>query len=323
MHLKTFLGAVLLTAFTMTAAQARDFRSADSRSPDSPSVLTVKKLGEIIGQKTGEQYAVKIYANGALGSENASLDLVKAGALDMASVSLSTLQDTVPEAAIPGLPFLFRNAKHFRAAMNGAAGEKILAACEKAGFVGLALLPSGPHSFFAKKPLKSLTAMKGLRLRVPPSEQAVAMAQALGAIPVATPASDDLAAALKAGTIDAAEGDIMTYESGKYYEAAPVFSETEHTAGVDVILFSKKVWNTLTRDEQKIIRDAVEDAVEFHDSLIAKQEDAAEARARKNGATFVNNVNHVEFAAAMKPVWDKFASTPELKALVQEIVATK
>ena len=41
------------------------------------------------------------------------------------------------------------------------------------------------------------------------------------------------------------------------------------------------------------------------------------------GVTFVSDVNKAEFVSAMKPVWDKFAPTPELKALVQEIVNTK
>jgi len=320
MHLKTFLGAVLVTAVTMTTAQARDFRSADSKSPDHPSVLTVKKLGEIIGQKTGEQYSIKTYANGTLGSDSTTLDLVKTGALDMVRVDLSEIQGIVPEAAIPSLPFLFRDSKHFRSAMDGAAGEAILAACDKAGYIGLAIVQSGARSFFAKKPLRNLAAAKGLKIRVPQSDLEIGMVQAMGGIAVT---NGDLSGALKSGAIDAAEGDIHAFESGKYYDAAPVFSETEHTRNADVILFSKKIWNTLTKDEQKIIRDSVDDAVQFHSALMAKQEEAAKAQAKKYGATFVDNVNRAEFAAAMKPLWEKFAAKPELKALVQEIVKAK
>ena len=87
MHLNNILGAVLVSAFAMTAAQARDFRSADSQPLDHPTVLTVKKFGEIMGQKTDGQYDLKIYANGALSSDNTSLDLVKLGALDMVRVN--------------------------------------------------------------------------------------------------------------------------------------------------------------------------------------------------------------------------------------------
>jgi hypothetical protein len=37
----------------------------------------------------------------------------------------------------------------------------------------------------------------------------------------------------------------------------------------------------------------------------------------------VDNVNKAEFVGVMKPVWDKFSPTPELKALVQKVVNTK
>lgn len=43
----------------------------------------------------------------------------------------------------------------------------------------------------------------------------------------------------------------------------------------------------------------------------------------KAGAKYITDVNKAEFVAVMKPVWDKFAPTPELKSLVKRIVDTK
>ena len=43
----------------------------------------------------------------------------------------------------------------------------------------------------------------------------------------------------------------------------------------------------------------------------------------KAGAQFVTDINKAEFVNAVKPVWDKFAPTPELKKLVQDIVNAK
>ena len=71
---------------------------------------------------------------------------------------------------IPSLPFLFRDIDHFRKTMYGPQGDKILAAFDKAGFVGLALYESGARSIYAKKPIKSVADMKGLKIRVQPSD---------------------------------------------------------------------------------------------------------------------------------------------------------
>ena len=320
MHLKKFLGVVLLSAFTMSSVQAREFRSADVHSLDNPTALTIKKISEIISQKTGGKYKVKVFANSVLGSESETIELVKAGSLDMVRVNRAAFHDIVPEAMIPSFPFLFRDIKHFRTTMNGVQGDKILAAFDKAGFIGLALWESAPRSFYSKKPIKNMAGIKGLKIRVPQSEPWTSMAQAMGASPSSM---TDVYSALKTGTVDAAENDYLVYESTRHYEVAPTYSETQHIITPEVLLFSKKVWSTLTREEQKLIRDAAKETVPYYADLLSKKEQAAKELAKKNGVTIVEDVNKTEFAAAMKPAWDKFTPTPELKALVQEIVKTE
>ena len=322
MHLKRIPGLILASAFAMTAAHARDFRSADVHPLDYPTVQTVKRIGEIINQKTGGKYNIKVFGNSSLGSELDTVELVKSGALDMVRVNTSAFHSIVPESMVPSFPFLFRDIKHFRTTMNGAQGDKILAAFDKAGFVGLALWESGARSIYSKKPVRNLASLKGVKIRVQQSDLWVSLAQAMGATATPIPMAD-VYTALKSGAVDAAENNYPSYETAKHYEAAPVYSETQHVMAPEVLVFSKKVWNSLTRDEQKVIRDAVKEATPYYVDLWTKKEQASKELARKNGATFIDDVNKAEFVAAMKPVWEKFSPTPELKALVQEIVNAK
>jgi len=91
----------------------------------------------------------------------------------------------------------------------------------------------------------------------------------------------------------------------------------------EVLVFSKKIWDTLTPEERTIIRDAVKETIPYYIDLWSKKELASKDAAKKAGATFVEDVNKAEFVGVMKPVWDKFSPTPELKALVQKVVNTK
>lgn len=319
--MKLLSGVVLATAFVATAVQARDYRSADVHPLDYPTVMTVKKMGEIINKKTNGRYNIKVYGNSALGSENEAVEQVKIGALDMVRVSTGAFHNIVPESMVPAFPFIFRDLNHFRAAMYGKAGDRILAAFDKAGFIGLALWESGARSIYAKKPIKTLADVKGMKLRVQQSALWVNLVQAMGAVP--TPiAFADVYTALKAGVVDAAENNYPSYESTKHYEAAPVFSETQHVMMPEVLVFSKKVWDTLTKEEQKVIREAAKETIPYYVDLWSKKELASKEAAKKAGATFVDIPNKAEFVAAMKPVWDKFSPTAELKSLVQEIVNT-
>jgi tripartite ATP-independent transporter DctP family solute receptor len=322
--LKKLLGVALASAFAMGAMQveARDFRSADVHPQDYPTVMTVKKIGEIVSQKTNGKYNVKVFGNSSLGSEKDTVEQVKIGALDMVRVSTAAFHGIIPETMVPSFPFIFRDINHFRKAMAGPAGDKILAAFEKHGFIGLALWESGARSIYAKKPVRNLADVKGMKIRVQQSDLWVSLAQAMGANPTPIPMAE-VYTALKTGLVDAAENNYPSYETAKHYEAAPVYSETQHVMSPEVIVFSKKVWDTLSKEEQKIIRDAAKETVPYYIDLWTKKEQASKEITIKAGAQYVNDVNKAEFVAVMKPVWDKFSPTPELKALVQEIVNTK
>ena len=322
--LKKIMGVVLASAFALGAAQveARDFRSADVHPQDYPTVMTVKKIGEIVSQKTNGKYNIKVFGNSSLGSEKDTVEQVKIGALDMVRVSTAAFHGIIPETMVPSFPFIFRDINHFRKAMAGPAGDKILAAFEKHGFIGLALWESGARSIYAKKPVRNLADVKGMKIRVQQSDLWVSLAQAMGANPTPIPMAE-VYTALKTGLVDAAENNYPSYETAKHYEAAPVYSETQHVMSPEVIVFSKKVWDTLSKEEQKIIRDAAKETVPYYIDLWTKKEQASKEITIKAGAQYINDVNKAEFVAVMKPVWDKFSPTPELKALVQDIVNTK
>ena len=67
LKLKTVMGVIMASVFAAGAAQARDFRSADVHPLDYPTVMTVKKIGEISSQKTNGKYNVKVFGNSSLG----------------------------------------------------------------------------------------------------------------------------------------------------------------------------------------------------------------------------------------------------------------
>lgn len=320
--LKMISGVVLASAFAMSAAQARDFRSADVHPLDYPTVMTVKHIGEIVSKKTNGKYNVKVFGNSALGSEKDTVEQVKIGALDMVRVNTATFHNIVPESMVPSFPFIFRDINHFRKTMYGAQGDKILAAFEKQGFIGLALWESGARSVYAKKPIKSVADMKGLKIRVQASDLWVDLVKAMGANPTPMPTAE-VYTGLKTGLVDAAENNYPTYETAKHFEAAPVYSETQHVMAPEVLVFSKKVWDTLTKEEQKVIRDAAKEATPYYQDLWTKKEKASKDILVKAGVTFVNDVDKSSFVAVEKAVWDKYSPTPELKALVKDIVNAK
>ncbi|CAN5823704.1 TRAP transporter substrate-binding protein [soil metagenome] len=323
--LKTLSGLIAIGLFALTtSAMARTFRSAEVHAKDFPTNQAVMFMGEELSKASGGKDTIKIFADSSLGSEKDTVEQVKIGALDMVRVSSASFHGIVPESVVPSLPFLFRDIEHFRKAMYGPAGDKVLAAFEKAGFIGLAMYESGARSVYAKKPIKTVADMKGMKIRVQPSDLMVSMVSSMGASPTPMPLAE-VYTGLKTGLVDAAENNYPSYEEAKHFEAAPYYSETMHVMTPEVLVFSKKIWDTLPKEQQAAIRKAAKDSVPVYVKLWEPREKDAKAAVIKGGAkiTAAADIDRKGFVEVEKPVYDKFASTPELKALVQEIINVK
>ena len=184
------LRPLLLAAAVALAvpAQARDFRSAEVHPSDYPTTEAVRHMGKLLNEQTKGRLGVRVFPNGALGTERDTIEQLKIGGLDMMRINTAPLNNVVPETIVPGLPFIFRSTEHMRAVLDGPIGDEILAAMEAQGMVGLAFYDSGARSVYtAKKPVKTLADLKGMKIRVQQSDLFVAMVEAFGANPTPMP----------------------------------------------------------------------------------------------------------------------------------------
>jgi tripartite ATP-independent transporter DctP family solute receptor len=312
----------LLSAAALSSAQAAEFRSADIHNSDEyPTVAAVKYMSQLLEQKSGGKHKIKVFNKGALGTEKETIDQVKIGALEMTRVNISPMNAVCAKTLVPTMPFLFHSVEHMRASLDGPAGEEILKSCEDQGFVGLAFYDSGARSLYAKKPIKTVADVKGLKIRVQQSDLWVALVSAMGANATPMPYGE-VYTGLKTGLIDAAENNIPSYESVKHYESAKYYSRTEHSMAPEMLLMSKITWDKLPKAEQDMVRAAAKESVAFQRKKWDEQETKSLAAVKAGGAE-IAEVDKKSFQAVMGPVYDKFMTTPDLKRLVKTIQDTK
>ena len=322
-HLALVAGTVVAASVFSPTVHARDFRSADVHPGDYPTVAAVKYMGKLVGEQTKGRLGIRVYPAGSLGTEKDNIEQLKLGALEMMRINVGVLNSVVPETIPTVLPFVFRSTEHMRKVLDGAVGDDILAAMESQGLVGLAFYDSGSRSFYtAKKPIKSLADMKGLKIRVQQSDLFVAMIEALGANPTPMPFGE-VYTALKTGIVDAAENNWPSYESSRHFEAAKYYNLSEHSLAPEMLVFSKKIWDTLSREDQTLIRKAAKDSVPYMRNLWDEREIRSRKFVEAAGTQVITLANKKEFIDAMAPVYAKFANTPKLKDLVKRIQDTK
>ncbi|MNL43778.1 2,3-diketo-L-gulonate-binding periplasmic protein YiaO precursor [compost metagenome] len=124
--------------------------------------------------------------------------------------------------------------------------------------------------------------------------------------------------------MDGQENPITTIQSSKFYEVQPYLTISRHVYTPWVVLASKKWWDTLSPDEQKLIRQAAAASRDFERK--DSRADSAKAMTTLEQAGMKINTISPEEVARMRqkvqPVVDKYTQElgPELiKQLNDEI----
>jgi tripartite ATP-independent transporter DctP family solute receptor len=297
-------------------------RSADTHPDGYPTVEAVKYMGELIKQRTNGRYSVEVYHSAQLGEEKDTIEQTQTGVIDLNRVSMGPFNGIVPETQVPSLPYMFRSVDQMRHVMDGPVGEQILKAFETHDLVGLAFYDSGARSFYnTKKDITSIADLKGMKFRVIQSDVFVDMVNALGAN--ATPmAYGEVYSALETGVIDGAENNWPSFESAKHYEVAKHYTIDQHQIVPEVLVMSKASWDKLSPEDQAIVRQAAKDSVVKMRELWDAQEKKSRDIVEKAGVK-VSEIDKQPLIDAMKPVYEKYLSTPELKDLAARIQATE
>jgi tripartite ATP-independent transporter DctP family solute receptor len=319
MRMPLILSALAAAAFS---AHAVELRSADIHNADDyPTVVAVKYMSELLDKRSNGKYKIKVFNKGALGTEKETIDQVKIGALDLTRVNISPMNSICAKTLVPTMPFLFSSVEHMRKALDGPAGEEILKGCEDQGFVGLAFYDSGARSIYAKKPVKTVADVKGMKIRVQQSDLWVALIAAMGGNATPMPYGE-VYTALKTGLIDAAENNIPSFDTSKHYEVVKVYSRTEHSMAPEMLLMSKAVFDKLPKADQELFRAAAKESVAFQRKKWDEQE-AKSLAVVKAGGVQILDVDKSSFQSVMGPVYEKFMTTPDLKRLVKAVQDTK
>lgn len=315
------LAGVALMAFA-TAADAKTLKLNHNNPEDHPLHKSMEFMGKRVDELTNGDLKIRVYANAQLGNQRESMELMQNGTLDMARSNASELEAFEESYSALNLPFIFANDDHYYKVLTGEVGDDILASSKDKGFMGLAYYVEGARSFYSNKEIKSPADLKGMKIRVQPSPSAIRMVELLGAAP--TPiAWGELYSALQQGVVDGAENNPLALTTARHGEISKVFSENEHTMIPSVVMISTQTWDGLTADQQKALKQAARESMDFHRDGWNKQVAEGKALAEKEmGVKFVA-VEKAPFVEAVKPMYDEAAAkSPRVADLIKRIQAT-
>ena len=127
---------------------------------------------------------------------------------------------------------------------------------------------------------------------------------------------------LQQGLLDAQENPIPIIYTFKLNEVQKYVSLTGHVYSPAPLLMSKKTWDRMPPDIQKIMLDSAVEVAKYQRGLIREQEEKQLGELKAKGMSVIENPDRAAFREAMKPVFEQFQDRFG-KDLVQRIVSTR
>ena len=323
--LKSIVAAVAVAAFGMASAQdikERTIKFGVAGPETHPAVPGMKKFAEAVTAKSGGKIKVNLFFNSSLGTDQAIVSAIKGGTVEMSVMNSGILASEAKELALFDFPFLFANEKESDAIVDGAVGKKMHALLQEKGLVGLSYWELGyRHMTNSKRPLNTVEDIDGLKLRVIPNPINVDWVKALGANPTPLPFAE-VYGALEQKAIDGQENPIAVIAANKFWEVQKYVALTNHQYNPQSVIFSKKVWDTLSPAEKKIIDDSSDEATKFQREQ-SRAAVAANVELLKKNGMIVTQFSPTEvnkLRENMKPVIAKYTASVG-EATVNEVLA--
>jgi tripartite ATP-independent transporter DctP family solute receptor len=159
----------------------------------------------------------------------------------------------------------------------------------------------------SKRPINKPDDVKGLKIRTPPELSNQAAMEALGAT-VQTIQFSELPMALKQGVVDGQENPVSVIYSHKLYETQKYLAMTGHTYNSMVHVISKKTWDKMTPQQQKIVKEESKKASDYMRKTLKDAEVDQIKELEKHGM----KVTHADvslFKAKMEPAYERMKAS--------------
>lgn len=302
------LALALVLVLCAATAGAVTLKLSEVHAEGYPTTLADQEFARLVEERTDGRIRIDVYSGGALyGEETGAIEALQLGDLAFSRVSASPVSSYVPAMNAIQMPYLYKNADHMWAVLNGEIGQKMLSEVQASGsgLVGLCWYDAGARSYYTNKPVTCVEDMKGLKIRMQNNRMMVAMTNVLGGVGVTGIGPNEVYSAITQGTIDGAENNWPTYQNMGDYEAAPYYVLDKHTMVPEILLASEAVLAELDEADVEIIKACARETQEYEKQKWAEKEASSEQIVRAAGCTITELTPEAfaEFQEAMtRPV---------------------
>lgn len=223
---------------------------------ESPDVMYGEVFKNYVEENSDGKILVDIYPGGQLGNAAEFVQGVSSGAIEMAVINISMLNNIYKPTMMLSIPGLFASIEECNAVMNGPWGQSMFE--EVKDLSGIRILNTGSNGFrhFTNdiREVKTMADTRGITFRVMENPVSVRMVESMGARAVPMPGSE-MYMAMKTGVVDGQENPILNIIQDKTYEVQNYLTLDGHMASIMAYIMNEQLFASLPADLQEVVRD--------------------------------------------------------------------
>jgi C4-dicarboxylate-binding protein DctP len=273
--LSTLLGGCAAGLPLIGRAASTTIRLSHVVARDTPKGLALERFRSLVEMRSDHRIRVQIYPQGELYGDHDEMQALQLGAIDMIAPSLSKFGPIgFPEFELFDLPFLFETVADVRRITRGPLGRKLLERLGRQRLLGLGYFDNGFKHMSANRPLLEPSDFRGLRMRVQASNVVAQQMRLLGAHPVTLPFSETRQA-LKTGVVDGTENPLSNFWTQRMQDVQSDMTLTQHGYLGYAVVSHQQFWSGLPADDQRLLQEALAEALDYGNSIAEAQNDNA------------------------------------------------
>jgi TRAP-type C4-dicarboxylate transport system substrate-binding protein len=283
------LGA--LAAMLAGGAQATTWDMPTPYPDGNFHTINIKHFADDVKAATGGKLDISVKSAGSLIKHPEIKNAVRGGQVPIGEFLLSLLANENPIFEADSVPFL---ADNYDQALKLWHAQKPFAekAFAKQGLMVLFSVPWPPQGIYAKKELKTIDDLKGLKFRAYNSATQ-RIAQLAHAVPTQIEAAD-VAAAFATGRVEAMITSPSTGADTKAWDYVSYYHNTQAWLPKNIVVVNKAAFDALDKATQKVVLDAAK-AAETRGWAASKEETA-----KKTKVLADNGMKIIEPSAKLK-----------------------
>lgn len=237
------------------ALAARTLKIAFLAPPGSKWDQSFKRISDEVSRKTGGDIRMRFIGGGVMGDEPDVVRKMRRGQLQGAALTGMGLGQIEPQVRVLELPLLYdsdADVDRVTARVEATLATRL----EAKDHVLLGWAEVGPVHVFTNKPIRKLADFKGTRMWMWENDRlAGAIFSELGLQPTPLPITSVLTS-LQTGMVDGVYNSPQGLIALQWNSRVRYALDFRLTQSVGALVVTRKAWNALTPDQQRIVREA-------------------------------------------------------------------